>query len=314
MVLIKKRHYQGVIIAALLAAFAACSIDKKVFTEGTDELSVLPEGGDTYFIAEVARIRPIIDALSLQSLSAAGDFLSQTDKAVVAFYPKGAPRRFLAAAEGSYPNFWGNLYFFFSFAWKKLSSASGESYYHSKEDALSVFLQSTCLFLSDGDPLPVGKSVSSPPWFKDYRAGAVLAGWMEEPAPKLKRFLDAMEIPLEIPAKQLLIVFYESPAAKSSQQKQYEIHIRLELPTRSQARAIKTLFSMARTNILEAEEDAPYETAEDAQFMFIMKSLFDGVPQQSETAIDLRPKTMDAANIALLFNMFSLYSDEKGDF
>jgi hypothetical protein len=314
----------AVIFALFVLLLFSCASKKSILAgEDTDEFALLASGGTAYFFIDMAKGKALVDALPIKEVAGktGEQFLERTTMAVAALYPEGSSRRFLAAAQGNYPGFWGNMSLAFSSAWKKIRSATGKSYWHSAEDGLSIFLQKAIVFVSDADPLIQTPGAFSPPGFRDYRQGAVLAGWTDEPGPPINRFLDSLEIPIEIPAERMFFAVFETAGAEGAatsealvlddktnaaiQDKKYDILIRMETPTAIQARGLLSLFSMVRFFLAGADESGGEE---ETGILFLMKTIFAQAPVQDGAALNLRIEAMDKNRIALLFNVFFVYS------
>jgi hypothetical protein len=313
-----------IILFSALLLFSCASKKAVSAGEDADEFALLAPGGTAYFFIDMAKGKALTDAFPVKELAGetGGQFLARTTTAVAALYPEGSSRRFLAAAQGTYPGFWGNMSLAFSSAWKKTKSVTGKSYWHSAEDKLSIFLQKAVVFVSDADPLIQTPGVLSPPGFHDYRQGAALAGWMDDAGPHINQFLESMEIPLEIPADRMFFAFFESAGSGDDvgaaflddktavQDKKYDILLRMETPTATQAKALLTLFSMARFFLSDTGESGD----EEAETSFLMKIIFAQAPVQDGPVLSLRIEAMDTGQIALLFKTLLVYSKKNEEF
>jgi hypothetical protein len=250
---------------------------------------------------DVAEARPILDLLSFGNLRG-GDIpevLGRTGSAVAAFYPENAGRRFFAVARGDYPRFRSGLSMAFSSLWKKRRSARGGSYWYSAAYNLAVSLSAGRAFLSDQDPLGVSPETQCPGGFEALSRGAVLAGWLSGGAAPVNSFLAVREIPLQIPAEQVLFGIHPLPPEDGAGGT-YEVTLRLETPSVSQAQGLMTIISMMRLFMTGAFEPGdPFK---------IMADLFSGQPVREGSNLILRSGPLDAGEIALLFQIFSLYS------
>jgi hypothetical protein len=280
---------------ALLFAACATSPKTQVLPEA-ESFAGFPQGALAYLYVDTVKARPILDAISLEriggnkgSIAAA---LDKTTSAVAALYPKGGPRHFLVAARGRYPSFQASLSFAFSAAWKKRRSETGVSYWHSPQRGISILLNPEQVFISDGDPVPVpGVSFpQAPEAFTSFSEHAVLAGWLTEGAMPFNQLLHSLEIPLQIPAGQVLFSLRQSEAY-------YQGVIRIETPSVSEAKALVSLFSIARLFMANLDLNT-WETV-----------FFAYPPVQDGAALNLWTGTLDAQGVALLFTQFSLYSN-----
>ncbi|MDR1986281.1 MAG: hypothetical protein LBP88_04830 [Treponema sp.] len=280
---------------ALMLAACATSPKTQLVPEA-DPFAGFPQGALAYLYVDTVKARPILDALSLERMEGnkrtIAAALDKTTSAVAALYPKDAPRHFLVAARGRYPSFQASLAFTFSAAWKKRRSETGASYWHSPQRGISVLLSPEQAFISDGDPTPVpgGSFPQAPEAFAPFSENAALAGWLTEAAMPFNQLLQAMEIPLQIPAGQVLFRLQQSEAY-------YQGMIRIETPSVSQAKALVSLFSIARLFM------ANLDLKEWAEIFFAYPPVQDGA------ALNLQTGPLDTQAVALLFTKFSLYSN-----
>ncbi|MDR3115960.1 MAG: hypothetical protein LBU25_10635 [Treponema sp.] len=281
----------------ILLLFASCATSPKrqVLPEAAP-FAGFPEGALVYLYVDTVKARPILEAISLERIggdkSTIAAALDKTTSVVAALYPQGASRRFLVAARGRYPTFQASLSFTFSAAWKKRRSETGVSYWHSPQRGISVLLSPEEAYISDGDPVLVRglSSPQTPEAFASFSEHAVLAGWLTEGAMPFNYLLSSLEIPLQIPAGQ---VFFRLQPSEGY----YQGMIRIETPSVSQAKALVSLFSIARLFM------ANLDLQEWGAILFAYPPIQDGATVHIHTAL------LDAQEVALLFSRFSLYSN-----
>jgi hypothetical protein len=123
-------------------------------------------------------------------------------------------------------------------------------------------------------------------------------------AEAINAFFAAREIPLQIPAEQVLFGIHrfsqtdEGPS--EGEGAEYEITLCLETPSENHVQGLAAIISMMRLFMTGAfEADDPFN---------IIMSLFALPPVRNGTDLILHSGPLDAAEIALLFNLFSLYS------
>jgi hypothetical protein len=259
-------------------------------------------------LVDVPGCRPVLDRIAIRGMDKkqSDELLSRTRSAAAAFYPEGSERRFQAAAWGTYPGFRGSLALAAGKDWKKNRSKTGGPYYHSVRDGLSVALTASRAFVSGAgpgnhsDPFTEAPGTEVPEDFAEFRRGAVLAFWLDDPAPPVNRFFDALGIPLQLPAERLLVsVFPAGPGGKDTTADTYEALVQIQTPSASQARALLTLFNMARifASAIGETGGAPA----------LASILFANPPVQDGRKVNLRTAVMDAEEIALLFSLFPVY-------
>ena len=312
------------IIFFLLVSCASAPKTSVSLAENGGELNLLPSGGRVYLWADAVGGRPLLDAISFDGKSTkdASNILDVTSSAAAVFFPEEEAngRKFFIAALGDYPSFRANFSFALSRAWKKQKSKTGSSYWYSANDGIALSLGSNMALVSNVDPLmnlpSVGNSADNsagnsaelsavvlpPEGFDDFRRSLVLAGWMNDPSESINTFLEAMGIPIKIPAEEFLFGAAKTPAGSEP----WELVFKIKNQSAAQARAILTLFSIARLFVLggmeELGSDEPLSRQEIAALLFANTPELDGL------YLSLRTGALNEGKIALLFEMFSLYS------
>jgi hypothetical protein len=293
---------------------------------GVEYLPLAP-GGLVYVFADVDAGRSLLDRFVLGGISGGqvsngqtADILEMTRYAVAAVYPDkavvspGSPsaaaiRNVQAAAWGKYPSARAGFFFTFSKDWKKRKSALGKSYWYSARNGLSVALNAGQAFAAMGvnpDPFAPPPGMASPAGFAEFRRGAALSLWVENPAVPLNRFLSRLELPLQIPAEQLFINLFPEPeqaASAAPGSASYEAHLRIKTPSVSQARALVTIFSMVRLFASNATGMGDFGT--------LLPILFANPPVQDGAFLNIRTAPVDEGEVALLFGLFSVYSTQN---
>jgi hypothetical protein len=119
----------------------------------------------------------------------------------------------------------------------------------------------------------------------------------------INAFFAARAVPLQIPAEQVFFGIHRLPPEDGEAKGEggiYEVTIRLETPSVSQAQGLMTIISMMRLFMADAfEPDDPLK---------IIADLFARQPVRDGPNLILRSGSLDAGEIALLFGIFSLYS------
>jgi len=294
--------------------FAACATSPGatvVQQDGSPDFSVLPGEAVFYLWADVEKSRPILEAVSANLMSSrdASRILDVTDTAMAAFYPEDASRRFFLAGSGKYPNFGSRLAMGFNRNWKKKKSDTGNRYWYSKSYNLGVAIGKRLAYVSDGDPfLKEPFTPPVPPGFEEFRRACVLSVWVIEPDVRLNSFMDSLGIPIQIPAEDFFIgVAYIPDAETASASKPdecWELFFKIKTRSAAQARSLLTLFSMARLFLHRLPDDEAAGTDAD-----LARLLFARAPEQDGEFLTLRTGPVDEQRIALLFNMFSIYSN-----
>ncbi|AEF81785.1 hypothetical protein [Leadbettera azotonutricia] len=303
-------HQNPCIFLILFLVFASCASSPKAASpneDGSPGFGLLPLGARVYLWADVKEGRPLLDALSFQGLDGkdARDVLDRTGTAAAAFYPEQAAQRFFLAGWGSYPSTRAGISMAFSRDWKHAKSETGKKFWFSKGWGLGVAMGSKLALATDKDPFAPG-GAASPEGFEEFRRACVFAGWMPEPGEALNRFLQAMEIPIKIPAEEFFFGAARAGGTVSGAppggDEKWELAARIRTPSPSQAKALVTLFAMARMFIGNASGSEASGG--------VLPLLFANIPVQDGADLSLRSGVLDTKEIALLFNSFSVYSSK----
>ncbi|MDR1654730.1 MAG: hypothetical protein LBR96_01930 [Treponema sp.] len=280
------------------------------------EFVPLNSGALAYVYVDMAASRLVLDASDLAGLrdKHAAEILDRTGNAVLALFPGNSEMAIQAFAWGSYPAARANFSLFFSKAWKKYKSERGSSFWFSADDGISLALKKDRAFLglknrnvrglpteevwepwAPIDPFGPYPGRVVPDGFRAYREGAALALWVDDPASNMGAVLEALSIPLQIPAESCFVAL--DPLEKEG----FSGRIRMEFSQSSQARAILVLMTMARA-LMPGMEGRLEGTAALASLIFA------NPPQQEGSAINLITAPLGTDEIALLFRMFSVSS------
>jgi hypothetical protein len=293
------------------------------------EFVALNPGALAYVYADMASARPILEASNLAIIrdKHAAEILDRTGNAVLALFPGNSEMAIQALAWGKYPAGRANFSFFFSKAWKKYRSDQGSSFWFSPGAGISVALKKDQAFLgiknrsaagpaADAplDPFGPYPGLVAPDGFRAYREGAALALWIDDPAANLGAFLEALSIPLQIPAESCFAALVPQPGPALPREsgllgsplaplekENYIGRIRMEFSQPSQARAILVLMTMAKA-LMPRTEGTLEGTAALASLIFA------NPPQQDGNAINRITAPLGRDELALIFKMFSVSS------
>ena len=217
------------------------------------------------------------------------------------------------AASGRFPRGRANFSFTFSSAWKKQKSSAGGTYWYSPKDSVALSMGSKLVLVSDKDPfLPEAPAVSAPAGFSDFRRGLALSGWINNPSEPLNKFIGNLGLPIQIPAEDLFFGAALRPAGRDGAPPElpWELVFKIRAATTREAGAMLTIFSLARLFVRPAAAlggmlsgPGTAMSPQDAAAL-----LFANAPDQDGSFLVLRTGPLDAKRIALLFDMFSVYS------
>ena len=284
----------------LLIFFTSCATGSRrheASLDNEDIFAPLAQGASLYLYIDVPKARTILDSITLPGMEdmdrrELNQMFDRTSSAVAAFYPEGSERRFLAAAQGSYPSRRANMAFTFNRDWKRQRSQTGSTYWRSDRNNLSLSLSAKRAFVSDGDPFISPPELRSPEDFDSFREQAVLAGWAPDAAHPVNRYLSSLDLPIQIPAGKMFFAVYPS-------NNQYEAKFKLETPSATHARALAAIISMARIFMSAMP-------ANDQNIL--LRALFANPPLQDGSYLNMQSGVLSADEIALLFNTLSVYS------
>ena len=299
------RGFSGVLAVLALLICGACATARRALPAAAEEEFVaLDAGGRAYFFCDVPLARPVLDLVSIggMSVNEGGRALDMTQSAAAAFYPAGDTRRFLIATQGSYPKGRINLYFTLSREWKRVVSPAGGKYWRSEAKGLSLSIDNTGALLAGGDPYPRRGAVAVPREYAAIRRGAALAGWILDAAAPINGYLEAMQMPIQIPADRAFFALY--PAGEGSGASggpaSYEAVVRLETPSASHVQALAAMISLLRAL------GAGMSVA-DERVSLLMDIFLAHPPEQDGSSLILRTGALEPERIALLFNTFPVY-------
>jgi hypothetical protein len=272
------------------------------------ELYLLPSGGRAYIWVDVEKGRPLLDVVSFGGIRGrdVSQILDSTGSAAAVVFPEGQDRRFFLAGTGNFPRLRANFSLAFNKDWKKQKSSTGSSYWFSQKDGIAVALGSKMALVSNVDPYEDFQVETPPQGFMEFRQGLVMAGWMPSPSEPINKFLETLGIPLQIPAEGFF--FGAARTAQPDNDEPWELVLSIKAASAAQARSLLALFSVAR--LFMRGMMAPVETA---AFMMSPQEaaglLFANNPEQNEEFLTLRIGPLGEDRIALLFNMFYVYSN-----
>jgi len=289
----------------LILIFLSCQTAPKIPDAALMETGIpLDSGARVYILADVTKMRPIIDLLPIEELndSQTRQMLERTDFLAAALFPEESGRRFQLAAWGSYPSFQAGMAFTFSKQWQKRRSETGQNFWYSGVNGLSISMDSKQAFVaaSKNDtpyyPVTAAPGVEPPEGFNEFRKNAEgisspLSCWMEDPAPLINQMLGIAGIPIQIPARKLFINLF--PAAEG----RYEAAIRIQFESAVQARGIAAILTLAGS----------FVSGESGLSSILALILFSNPPVQNGNYIDVKTAALSEDNISGLFRMFLLY-------
>jgi hypothetical protein len=315
--------------------FFSCKSAVQVTEQTLLESGMVPlnAGAAAYAIIDVPHSRPILEGISFIPVNDRNVkmMLDRTRSAVLAvFSPTPADdRRYQLVSWGSYPASGSSIAFGSSKDWTKQRSASLNTvYWHSEISQMSIAVSPAQAYVLVAmtkiphDPIASSEGVKIPEGFGEFAKGAVFSCWLSNPGPVLNQRIKEMNIPLEIPAEQLFIRVFstddQAPASQPASAKQpssanqtmYEAHIKITLPSATQARPIVSFLALARAFMPPAQPSISQDGgAQDSAAMssaLLSALLFANPVVQEGASLLLKSPRLSMQEISLLFSMFSL--------
>jgi hypothetical protein len=313
-----------IVILAMIALLGSCKTKPETekqpavpkvpkaedFYAGRNDFALMAEGASFYVHAQVQSVRPILNALRLGNMTGVElkDFLDMSEVLTAAVF-SSEEWHFYAAAMGDFPSTRGGLFFNASKDWETKVSTAKIPYWHSPRSRLSVSLNAKQAYISDDDPFVPPPGAKVPDALPALKKDSALCGWINDPSAGLNRFVASFGIPVKIPANRIVFAVYavqtdkakESSKSKAKEAQQYTATLRFETSNANQANALVSIFSLARLGLASAD----FSKHKDMETL--VRAFFWQSPRAEGSALILDTGTMRGEDIALLFNLISLY-------
>jgi len=315
---VKLRVLRGSILLLMFLALSCKSAPKTMLTM-PDETSSIPldSGALGYLFIDVKNSRPILQYISFNGMDDKQfqQMLDSTQFAAAALYSPLSPRRYQLVAWGDYPSSRAKMALGASKDWKKNLSASGDSYWYSEQQRLSIAInqkQAAVLAVRKNsadaslnvstdniptDPFFTAPGVTAPKGFGEISKEAVLSGWFDSPGPVINQKLQSFGVPFELPAERLFISLFPLNEEQQKEQR-YQARLNIQLANDRQARALLTVFTLAR-NFLGPQTDSENLAA-------LASILFANPPTLEGKTLNITTAALTGKELALLLKMFSL--------
>lgn len=296
------------ILCSLLIVLCSCQTISNIKDPLNDEVNFFPldKGASVYFFADVQEARPILEILPINELNnnQTKQMLDRTAYIAGAFFPENNGRRFQLIAWGKYINNPGIL-FSSNKSWVKMRSFTGNYYWHSAADRLSIAMNAKQAFIAQSkiinalgdmptDPFAIKPGIEIPDGFNNFRnnrnqqsnnefAKASLSLWIGNPSSIIDQMLSGLA---RVPVQQLFINIF--PLNKN----QYEAEIRLRLENNSQARAMSAILNIAGGFTSSVSDK------------FISSLFLANPPVQNENNLDIKSAILSESDIAGILSRF----------
>jgi len=297
------------LLLVLCTLFLACRTAPKTLDPFTEPLIPLESGAFAYALVDVKASRPVLDLLTIQGIGdkEKGLILDKMDLMAAALYRPGSERRFQIAAWGDVRPSQGRFIFGANKSWKKMKCSLKHEYWYSPENKMSVALDMRQAYVvqADSDIAPCTHSAGTqvPNDFMAFSRGSVMSCWITEAASFVNSMFDDLGIPLNIPAE--LIFLSVLPANEKNSEGlettgSYEMLVRIQTPSATQARSLVRIISMARVlsnNFSAAGNLKP-----------VLEFLLSNELVQDDKYINIKTRVINTQGIALLIDAITVYS------
>jgi len=325
----KKRHNtRGVtlplpfipVFFLFVALLLSCRTAPPVIPEAEDEAVFIPlePGGFAYVFIDVENARPIIDTLSFRGMDTSDRqfqrILDSTQSAMAAVFmsqdEESPGTRFRLVAQGRYPSGRARIAMRCSRHWRgRRSQASGDRYWYSPTARLSVTMNrreakvSTSLCETPVDPFYFGSGTLVPDGFNEFRRGAVVSCWLEDPRTFINQLLREMNLNIVLPAEQLFVRLTPVPHAPNPTEPgdgelRYMAHIQILVANPLLARNLSIALFVARTMLAAAA------TGDNAAAV-LASILLANPATATGSHLHIRTNPMSAEEISFLVGQFS---------
>jgi len=271
-------------------------------------LMPLDKGASAYILIDVAKARPILEKISYIPMTDKNmkQMIDKTRSAVVAvFTPSSSEtRRFQLVSWGSYPS-GTSIAFGANKNWNKQQSAFlNLAYWHSEKSQMSVAVSPSRAYVlaamtkDPHDPVPAPEGIKIPDGFGEFAAGSVFSCWLSNPRSVFNQKLREAGIPLEIPTEQFFVRLFPADNHK------YEAHVKIVVPSASQARGVVNVISLARAFMPSVQLNDKGSAQNSAAALASI--LFANPVVQEGNSLLIKTLPLGVDEISLLFSMFSL--------
>jgi len=307
-------------VMLLAITLLSCQTAPKISDIFPDDAGYIPldSGASVYITADVQSARPLLYFLDFIKINDEQfqQMLDQTQYAVAGIYAAQGVSRYQLTAWGSYPSSRAKIALGTNKDWKKQrSQITGDDYWYSAKDGISLAITAGRAFVSASagnaagtppnippytptDPFSPAPGTAIPEGFNQFRKGAALSMWIDNPGPSINQKLLEMGIPLELPAEQAFVSLVRTDEQSPADEQLYEARLRIQVDSEIQARALVMVFAFARGFLsLSAASDSS---------AILGSILFANPPVQDGKSLIITTDPLSAREISLLFALFSL--------
>jgi hypothetical protein len=283
---------------ALVAALvlASCATLPRGTVAERDEFAALGGGAVLYLRVDTQRARPVLEAIAKQLPSDMGakrvsQLLDRTESAAFALFAAGSPRRYLIATRGRFPTGTGAFSLALNSEWRKQTAASGKKYWRSTSGVSLAFSRDSAL-ISDGEPFGTLVPLDRPAAYSSYIDGALLSGWIPEPAVLISSLLGEAGSQIRLPVDSLVFVL-----VRAEEPDHFVLESRLAAPSPERARSLSIILNLARSSL----------KGNSSSTAVLMAQLFSEQPALDGKTLILRSTPMTSEEIALLCASISIH-------
>ena len=266
----------------------------------------LETGASVYIFADVATARPILELLAIPELEdrQVRQMLERTHTAVAALFPEESGRRFQLVSWGNYPTFRADLGLLFNRQWRRQRSDSGEIFWHSRENMLSLALRASEAFVTAWTtetfefPATSGPGIQYPEGLIEFKEGAAISFWLEDPEERLNSIFQAIGLPLQLPAERAFVSLFSTET-----ENEFEAMLRIRVASVTQARGFVALLSLARAFM--SPPPAAAQAGGPRTLTEIMTAVLFAHPLElDDRDLSIRTAVLNEDDLALLLGLF----------
>ena len=302
-----KKHKFAILTFFLLVFLFSCRTVPDVPQEEPREYIPLEAGALVYIFADVTTARPLLELFLFPELEnrQVRQMLERTHTAAAALFPQESGRHFQLVSWGNYPTFRAGMGFSFNRQWRRRRSDAGDTFWHSRENMLSLVVRAREAFVTawttDTPEYPVtpAPGIQYPEGFVEFKEGAVISFWLEDPQPRLNNIFQAVGLPLQLPAERAFVSLFSTEI-----ENQYEAMLQVRVPTVTQARAFIAILSLARAFMGPSAGIAVESSGPRGIMDIITAVLFANPPVLNDRDLNIRTAALNEDDIALLFSLF----------
>ncbi|MCL1991777.1 MAG: hypothetical protein FWG66_02380 [Spirochaetes bacterium] len=303
-------------LALLLSCQTAPVIAGSFQEEG--DFVPLDAGASAYIFADMNYARSLLHIFPFADIGnrQTRQMIDRTETAAVAVFPEESERHFQLVMMGRYPTARSNMALRSNRQWRRQRSDYGV-FWQSRLEEMSLAMSQQNFFLATwrepdtaGHPFAAAPGIQLPQGFADFKRGAAVSIWLDDPGPSIDNLFQSMGIPLQLPAESVFVSLFQAG------EELYEATIRLRLATAIEAAGIASILNLARGFMMLASPGmqvaaggaADAAAAQDAVAL-LTAVLFTNPPSVHGRDVEIQTAALNESEIVLLMAVFSAVLD-----